>query len=84
MKEISINCAGLTDEAGLFALFARSLDFTGYTGNGLDALYDCLTAINQETHVTIFGLEELAFGQDLRNILLDAETDNFWLNISMQ
>lgn len=84
MKEISINCAGLTDEAGLFALFAKSLDFTGYTGNGLDALYDCLTAINQETRVTIFGLGDLAFGESLRNTLLDAEADNFWLNISME
>lgn len=83
MREISINCADMADEASLFALFAKSLDFTGYAGNGAEALYDCLTAIDQETHLTIFGLEELPFGEAIRNILLDAETDNFWLSISL-
>jgi RNAse (barnase) inhibitor barstar len=83
MREISINCAGLEDEASLYALFAKSLDFTGRAGDGAEALYDCLTAIDQETRLTIFGLEELPFGEAVRNILLDAETDNFWLSISL-
>lgn len=83
MREISINCAGLTDEASLYALLAKSLGFTGYSGNGPEALYDSLTAIDQETHLTIFGLEELPFCESIRNTLLDAEADNFWLNISL-
>lgn len=84
MREISINCAGAADEASLLALFAKSLDFTGYEGNGTEALYDCLTAIDHETRVTVFGLADLPFGQSLQETLLNAEADNFWLNISLQ
>ena len=83
MREISINCAGLEEEASLFALFAKSLDFTGHTCDTAETLYDCLTAIDQETHLTVFGLEDLPFCESIRSILLDAETDNFWLNISL-
>ena len=80
MREISINCAGLEEESSLFALFAKSLDFTC---DSVESLYDGLIAIDQETHLTVFGLEELSFCENIRNVLQDAETDNFWLNISM-
>lgn len=84
MKEISINCAGLTDEAAVYALVARNFGLEDHGENSLDALYDCLIAISQETHVTIFGLNNPEFGEGLRNILQDAEADNFWLSISIQ
>ncbi len=81
MKEIRINCAGIEDEAGLLTLFAKTLNLSA---NSLETLYDGLTAIDQETHVAIFGLNELAFADTFRTTLQDAETDNFWLNISLQ
>lgn len=84
MKEISINCAGLADEAALYALLAKSLGLDDHGEHSLDMLYEGLIAISQETHVTVFGLNELAFGESFRNTLLDAETDNFWLSISIQ
>lgn len=83
MKEITINCAGLTQASELYALLSKQLDFPNPCGNTPDALYECLTAINQETHVTIFGLADLAFGEIFRSTLMDAEADNFWLNISI-
>lgn len=82
MKEITINCVGLADEAALHALLAKSLGFEAHYGHNLDALYDCLTEIGQETHVTIFGLDTLEFADSFRQTLLDAEADNFWLQIS--
>lgn len=84
MKSISINCAGLTDEADLFALLANSLDFADNDGKDFDALYDCLTALSEETHITIFGLDDLSCGDAFRSTLENAEADNFWLNISIQ
>lgn len=82
MKEITINCAGVADTAALHALLAKSLGFESHYGSNLDALYDCLTEIGQETHVTVFGLDALDFADGFRQTLLDAEADNFWLQIS--
>lgn len=82
MKEISINCTGLSSESELFALLAQTLGFAQPTH--LDALYDCLTALSQETHITIFGLDDLPGSDAIRSMLENAEADNFWLNISMQ
>lgn len=83
MKEITINCAGITQASELYALLAKHLNFPNISDNTPDTLYECLTAISQETHVTIFGLDDLAFGEIFRNTLMDAEADNFWLNISI-
>lgn len=84
MKEITINCADAADEAALYALLAKSLDFPDPNPDHLDEIYDHLTEISQETHLTIFGLDSLTFGENFRSTLLNAETDNFWLNISIQ
>lgn len=83
MKEITINCAGLTQPAELYALISKTLEFPHPCEHSLDALYECLTAISHETHVTIFGLETLEFCEEFRSTLLDAEADNFWLTISI-
>lgn len=84
MKEITINCADVANEAALYALLAKSLDFPDPDADHLDDLYDHLTEISQETHLTIFGLDGLEFADNFRSTLLNAETDNFWLNISIQ
>ena len=83
MKEITINCAGLTDPAELCALLARQLNIPEPPESSSESLYDALTAISQETHVTVFGLDTLDFGEAFRTTLMDAEADNFWLNISI-
>ena len=84
MKEITINCADVADEAALYALLAKSLGLPELNAEQPDDLYEHLTEISQETHVTIFGLEGLAFAENIRNTLMNAETDNFWLNISIE
>lgn len=84
MKEYSIDCSGIQDEAALHALLAEQLEFHSRYDYSFDALYDCLTAISQETRITIFGLDELSFSDRFRATLQDAETDNFWLSISLQ
>ena len=83
MKEITINCAGITQPAELYALLSKNLELGDPHMDSLDLLYEQLTAISQETHVTVFGLDTLEFADGFRNTLMDAETDNFWLNISI-
>lgn len=84
MKEYSIDCSGASNAAELHNLLANHLELSGHRGYDLDALYECLTAISHETHITLFGLEELDFSEDLRTTLQNAESDNFWLSISIQ
>ena len=83
MKEITINCVGLASPEELCALLSENLNCPKPREATPDALYESLTAISQETHVTIFGLDELEFGEAFHNTLQDAEADNFWLNISI-
>lgn len=83
MKEITINCAGIAQPSELFALLSKHLELDGSKIDSLDALYENLITISQETHVTVFGLDTLEFAEGFRNTLMDAETDNFWLNISI-
>lgn len=84
MKEYSIDCSGIQDEAALHTLLAEQLEFSPHYNHSFDALYDCLTAISQETRITVYGLGELSFSDRFRATLQDAETDNFWLSISLQ
>lgn len=84
MKEITINCADVADEAALYALLAKALHLPDAGDLHADALYDQLTEISQETHITVFGLDALDFAEEFRNTLQNAESDNFWLNISIQ
>ena len=83
MKAISINCAGIESEAQLLALLANDLEFTGFSGENADGLYESLTGINEETYITLFGINDLPFAEGIRATLQDAETDNIWLNISL-
>lgn len=83
MKEITINCAGIAQPSELLALLSKHLELDGSNVDSLDALYESLIAISQETHVTVFGLDTLEFAEGFRNTLTEAETDNFWLNISI-
>lgn len=82
MREITIDCTGIPNGAALHSLLAKSLDFPSYYGKNLDALYDCLTDISQQTQITICGLDTLDFAEGFRDTLLDAEANCFWLHIS--
>ena len=84
MKEITINCADAADEAALYALLAKALHLPDADGLRADDLYDRLTGLSQETHITVFGLDALDFAEEFRNTLQNAESDNFWLNISIE
>lgn len=84
MKKITIDCTGLSNGAELHDLLAKNLDFPGYYGKNLDALYDCMTEISEETLITVLGLDTLDFAEGFRNTLLDAERDNFWLHIAIE
>ena len=76
MKQFCIDCTGL-DKEELHRSLAECLDFPDWYGKNLDALYDQLTAINQDTLVVLCNFDAAAPScKGFKRVLKDAETEN--------
>ena len=68
MKTITIYCAFM-DKESLHAALQHSLSFPNYYGANLDALYDCLTELEEDTHLILQNiLPSPAFGKLWRKL----------------
>lgn len=76
MHEVTLNCAGLQDKARLHSVLAEALDFPEWYGNNLDALYDCLTDLENAVHLRLVGWEQLPeWRTAFEAVMNDAEND---------
>ncbi len=76
-----IDCALLSDAAALHRALAEALAFPDWYGNNLDALYDCLTDL-EETHLTLTSFP--AWAQGFQAVMEDAMVENPLLHIEIQ
>ena len=82
MQYVTIDGTAVTDRAALYALFAEALEFPGYFGNNLDALYDCLGDVGEDTVIDLARPDALAdaLGEDFcerfTSLLLRASDEN--------
>lgn len=53
MRQITVDCASVTDRAQLHQLLAQTLEFPAWYGGNLDALHDCLSEISKDTELTL-------------------------------
>lgn len=81
MKQITIDCADAQNSQELHRLLARELQFPTWYGNNLDALHDLLTAISEETQLTLLHPGDFAKG--FRRVMADAEKENPKLTITI-
>lgn len=81
MKEIIIDCAGITEKEALIDLFAKKLAFANWFGGNLDALYDCLTDLPEPTHVI---LRNFAGPNIFRETLLDAADTDLGFSLTIE
>ncbi|MBQ7800776.1 MAG: barstar family protein [Oscillospiraceae bacterium] len=82
MNEITIDCAGLETPRMFHQALAEGLAFPAWYGHNLDALHDLLTAIADETRLTLLNFEGLGpFSRGFRRVLTDAEGENPRLTI---
>ncbi|MBE6894896.1 MAG: carboxypeptidase M32 [Ruminococcaceae bacterium] len=79
MKQVKINLGW--DKAQLHETLARALDFPSWYGKNLDALYDVLTDISEETVIAVEGQSE--YGKKLLAAIKDAAAANDRIKIEI-
>lgn len=86
MKSISIDVSTITDRDELHDLLAASLSLPAWYGRNLDALYDCLTAITEETRLIFIGWDAMQgklgrYASGTRRALVAADRRNGRLTV---
>lgn len=61
MNEITINCTAIENKADFHAALASALSFPDDYGNNLDALYDCLTELDQDIRLILTDWHHLEY-----------------------
>lgn len=89
MREFHLDGAAITDGEMLHAKLAEGLDFPSWYGGNLDALYDCLTDMDDEIRLSVSNASQLedALGRyALRffQVLEDAAAENVCLQVSVE
>lgn len=59
MKNYILNGAGITDREMFHRSLSETMEFPDYYGCNLDALFDVLTDIGEETCLTVYGCRQL-------------------------
>ena len=86
MKEITIDCRGFVPRSDLHKAFADAMAFPDWYGNNLDALYDQLTAIGEDTVIRLWNWTEAEgsmgrYATCARRAMEDAVKENSKLEI---
>ena len=89
MKQIVLNGKEIISEQALHELLSQALDFPGWYGNNLDALFDCLTDITDKTEILLTESDDLIAKLGERGLLIltvlrDAAAENSNIKISVQ
>ena len=79
--QITIDCAAIQDRSDFHKVFASKLRLPGYYGANLDALFDCLTTLNEKTTLTLNHMQCLIdnlgpYGRAAINMIARAEREN--------
>lgn len=74
MREITVDIGKIKTKEELHELLKNSLGFPDYYGMNLDALHDCLTDINEELEVVVFGVRNARrFSEELDSYITKLE-----------
>ena len=84
MRECVFDCAGIRDPEEFHDALVEALVLPNWYGTNLDALYDCLTSITEETHIILRNFAQLE-GQyaGFREVFQDAREANPRIQITM-
>ena len=83
--KVLINCEKLLNREKAHEYLAQMLDFPEYYGKNLDALFDCLTELNNRT-IILMGTEALfqdSYGAKVRKVMEKAAKSNPGLKLEV-
>ncbi len=81
MKEFTLDCTEIINKAELHKALSQGLDFPEWYGANLDALYDCLTGITEDTCIIVKEFDTLEqtlgnYAVTFRKVVLKSADDN--------
>ena len=83
MKEITLDCAGITGKTQLHQALFDALELPEWYGYNLDALMDCLTECG-EVHLTLLHWDALGdWREAFASVFEDAATENPYLSFTL-
>lgn len=85
MNDMILSCEGIATKAQLHAALAQALSFPDWYGHNLDALYDCLTDMEDAVHLHLVGWEHLPeWKAAFQAVFQDAENDCMDFTVSFE
>lgn len=88
MRTFCLDGAQVADPETLHSLLAEGLEFPGWYGGNLDALYDCLTDCDDELELTVTDAAALEralgdYADRFFRVLEDAAAENDCLHVTV-
>lgn len=85
MKEILLDCANIDSPREFHHALAETLSLPAWYGHNLDALHDCLTALPEDTSLTLLHFDVLGkWSIGFRRVLEDSCKENPHLTVTVQ
>ena len=81
MLHIILNGAALTTSEAMHDYLAKMLNFPAYYGKNLDALYDCLTDVSEETELVLLNWDAFDHTKRALRVMMDSAAENEKLHI---
>ena len=86
MIEVRLDGRQISDKKQLHDQLSMELGFPAWYGSNLDALYDCLTDIHEDTLLVVSHcgqlMEQLGdYGTRCSHVLASAEEENHWFHL---
>ena len=66
----------IKDKESLHRHMEKTLDFPEWYGGNLDALYDCLACVQEDTQLVLIGWPDEGYAAKVRRVILDAVWEN--------
>lgn len=83
--EYTIDCSAIHSTMQMHRILKKTLSFPDWYGNNLDALYDCLTELPQQTHlILLHWRSESRFLARFHSVFADAQQDHPLFTFSLQ
>ena len=84
--EVRLDGRQISDKKQLHDQLSMVLGFPAWYGSNLDALYDCLTDIHEDTLLVVSHWEQLMeqlgdYGTRCSHVLSRAEEENHWFHL---